>query len=161
MNENAETSAAVTREGGVSPAFRRGLLIFAAVIFAASVIWLILLETKSSDNDYGYLNGVCERINLFGYDISPENLYINYRSFDEDEVCISRVLDGDPNVDELVRLSKECGFPSDVNRSGRVELYFEPIDRDRNIVIWLVNDEPELVYIHNAATKEYSSLKGK
>ena len=134
----------------VSVKTKRSMLIAAGVLFIAAIVWFILLERNS------YTNAACDRINDFGYDASPRELRIIYHG---ENISISEYSELDYDV--LVPLSRACGFGSDIEKVGSVELYGWEVDADRSISIWLVDREPELVYMYDASTGEYLPIDRK
>ena len=131
----------------ISKSTRRTLLIFAGAIFVIAVVWLILLESRS------YTRAVCTRINSFGYSLSPSDLFTQGYGAD---TSISAVIGKD--ITEPVRASKERGFDSDTEKSGLVELMLYDIDPTHVMYIWLLDREPQLVFIEDLETGGISSI---
>ena len=127
---------------------RRALLILAGAIFLTAIIWLIVLESNS------YTRAVCRRINSFGYNVSPADLYSQGYGND---ISISQVVGGE--LDEVRELSIECGFSAETERAGRVELLLWHMDDARVMVIWLLDREPELVFIEETGTDKVYSIQ--
>ena len=134
----------------LSPATRRILLIAAGLMLAVGVIWFILLESNS------YTNAACDRINRFGYHASPSQLRIGFYG---EKVSITDSTDLD--LEAVVPYSESCGFGSDIEKVGTVELYFWDIDADCRIEIWFVDKQPELVYVYDVAAEKYYPLDGR
>lgn len=122
---------------------RTTLLVIAAALIIAAVVWLIVLESGS------YTRKVCQRINGFGYHITPDDLYTKGYG---DNTCIADVIGED--LSEVISQSKACGFPADVEKTGRVELLLWNRDGENVMVIWLTDREPQLVFIENRTTGE-------
>lgn len=126
---------------------RNSLLIAAAAILLIAIVWLVILESGS------YTRKVCTRINEFGYHVSPSDLYTKgYGS----NTSISEVLTED--LTEICEQSRACGFGADTLKTGRVELMLWNIDNENVMVIWLVDKEPELVFIEKRSTGETSPI---
>ena len=134
----------------VSAKTKRSMLIAAGVLIIAAVVWFVLLETTT------YTKAACDRINAFGYDAQPKELRILYHG---ENTSISEYSELDYNV--LVPLSEACGFGSDINKVGSVELYGWEVDPERSISIWFVDRQPELVYMYDASKGEYLSIDRK
>ena len=131
----------------MSASTRRTLLVFAIALIAAAIVWRIIIEVKSP------VSAVCARINRLGYNISPDDLYLEAYG---DDICLKELFDDGTHTDEeileLARISKACGFDADLEKSGRVELLMYNIDSDRILLIYTVNGEPELVFIEQMST---------
>jgi hypothetical protein len=122
---------------------KRSLLIAAAAILVVAVVWLVILESGS------YTRKVCQRINGFGYIVGPSDLYSKgYGRL----TSIDAVLDED--LDVIREQSLSCGFGGDTSKIGNVELLLWNMDGENVMVIWLVDREPELVFIENRSTGE-------
>lgn len=120
---------------------RRTMLIVAGAIFLIAMIWLIVLENGS------YTAKVCRRINEFGYHVAPSDFYTRgYGS----NTSISAVTNED--LSEVIEQSRECGFSADVEKKGVVELMLRDMGDGRILVVWLVEREPELVFIEEKDT---------
>ncbi len=122
----------------------------AAALLAAAAIWLILLESKS------YSRAVCRRINEFGYNVSPSDFYTQGYGVN---TSIAEVVKEDLAV--IIRQSRACGFSADVNKVGAVELMLCKLDDTRVLFVYLVDKEPELVFIEDTETKETFPLADK
>ena len=127
---------------------RRALLILAGAILLTAIIWLAVLESGS------YTRAVCRRINSFGYHVSPSDLYSQGYGND---TSISQVVGGE--LDEVRELSRECGFSAETERTGKVELLLWQMDDTRVMVIWLLDREPELVFIEETGTDNVYSIQ--
>ena len=132
---------------GVSRSTRRAMLIAAAVIFAAAMIWLAVLESHS------YLRDICERINEFGYRLSPADFYS--QSFGSD-TSIEKLSGRD--LEEAKALSASCGFGADTSKTGKVELLLCKLDSDRVLYVYTVDHEPELVFIESISKGTLSPI---
>ena len=133
---------------GMSKSTRRALLIFAGAIFVIAVVWMILLESNS------YVRRACGRINGFGWSCAPDDFFTQgYGS----GVSIAEVIEDD--ISEPVSLSKECGFDADTETKGLVELMLWNIDSDSVMYVWLLDREPQLVFIESISTGDISSVK--
>ena len=137
----------------MSKASSRSMLIAAGAILLIALIWLALLESKSS------VRAVCRRINEFGYSVSPGDLYLqgygsdmNIRGLLEDK-GITR-----EEADKLIELSKSCGFGGDVDRNGKVELLIWQADGQRVMLIYTVDGAPELVFFESISSGEASAI---
>ncbi|MBO4848507.1 MAG: hypothetical protein J5586_05065 [Clostridia bacterium] len=120
---------------------RRTFLFIALGLFLAAAVWLAILESKS------YTRALCTRINSFGYSVSPADLYTQAYG---NEKSISEVVEED--LETVIEQSKGRGFDADVNRVGRVELMLWHMSDGRVMVIYLVDREPELVFIEDPDT---------
>ena len=117
------------------------MLAAAGALLLIAIVWLLILENKS------YTRKVCRRIDSFGYHISPSDLYSQgYGS----NTSIKDILDTDLSV--VIEQSKKCGFSADTERVGNVELLLWNMDNERVMIIWLVDREPELVFIESRKT---------
>ncbi len=126
------------------------MLVAAGIILAAAVIWLIILESNS------YTRAVCKSINAFGYHCAPSDFYLKGYGAD---VSISELVEQD--LSEPVELSKKCGYEADVLSKGVVELMLWNMGEDRIMCVWLVDRQPQLVYIENTKTNELSAIDAK
>lgn len=128
---------------GADKTTKRTMLIAAGVIFLIAVIWLIVLESGS------YTRKVCSRINAFGYAVTPSDLYSKGYGTG---TSIGAILDEDLAL--VKEQSAKCGFSADTEKIGNVELLLWNMDNEKVLVIWLVDREPELVFIENSSTGE-------
>lgn len=126
---------------------KRILLTAAAAILISAVVWLIVLESTS------YTRRLCKVINTHGYHVSPSDLYP--KSYGNGR-SISDMIEEDPAL--IVEYSKACGFPAEIEKTGEVELMLWKMDEERVMVIWLVDNEPELVFIENTKTGAVSPI---
>lgn len=132
---------------GVSKKTKRSMLITAGALLLVAVIWLILLESNS------YVRNVCGRINKFGYHVSPASFYMQvYGS----NTSLDELIDED--IDLLCSLSSTAGFGADVSKKGLVELMLWNMDDQNIMYVWLVDREPELVFIENCITHEVQPI---
>ncbi len=122
-------------------------MIAAAVIFAGAMVWLILLESHS------YTRALCTRLGEYGYAVSPADLYS--RGYGKD-TSIVRVAGED--LSEACELSRAKGFAANVEKNGLVELMLYNVDGERVMYIWLVDREPELVFIEDMGTGKLSAI---
>ncbi len=135
---------------GISPSTRRTLLIFAGALLLIAAVWLILLESNS------YVRKACTRINGFGWNSSPDCFFTQgYGS----GVSIGEVIGKD--CSEPVSLSKECGFGADIAKKGLVELMLWDIDSDNVMYVWLLDREPQLVFIETVSTGRLRPISEK
>ena len=132
---------------GMSKSTRRTLLIFAAALLIIAVVWLIVLESNS------YVRAVCTRINGFGYSLSPADLYTQGYGAD---TSISAVIGKD--ISEPVSASRERGFGAETEKSGLVELMLYDIDATHVMYIWLLDRQPQLVFIEDMETGGISPI---
>ena len=120
---------------------RRTMLIIAGCIFLAAMVWLIVLASTS------YTARLCRRINGFGYHAGPSDFYT--RGYGTN-TSISEVIEED--LAEVMLQSRACGFPADVTKIGKVELMLWDMEDGKVMVVWLVDREPELVFIEETGT---------
>ena len=135
---------------GVSKKTRRSMLIAAALILSAAIIWLVLLESRS------YTRAVCRRLEEFGYRLSPADFYT--QGFGAG-TSISRVVGVD--LTEAAELSRACGFPGDTEKTGLVELMLCRLDGNRVLYVYVVDREPELVFIEDVSSGTLAPVNGK
>ncbi len=121
---------------------KRNMLIAAGVLLAVAVIWLVVLELTSSVRD------VCDSINRFGYSVTPNDFYSQGYGTD---TSIDELLDED--ISTVVEQSRECGFPADTERIGKVELLLWNMDDERVMFVYTVDGEAELVFIQEIDTQ--------
>ncbi len=119
------------------------MLIAAGAILVIALVWLVLLETR------GYARGVCSRINGFGYSVSPADFCTQgYGS----GASIGEVIGKDcSNIEEL---SRQAGFEADTETKGLVELMLYNINDDDVMYVWLLDGEPQLVFIESLKSGE-------
>lgn len=121
---------------------RRTLLIAALIILAAAAVWRIAIEVKSP------VRAACARINKYGYNISPDDLYL--QAYEQD-MSLKKLFEAegysDTEVSRLSELSKSCGFSADIDRAGKIELLMYNIDSNKVMLIYTVSGTPELVFI--------------
>ena len=122
---------------------RRAFLIAAALIFAGAMVWLAVLESHS------YTRALCTKLGEFGYRVSPSDLYS--RGYGKN-TSIASVAEED--LSKACELSRMSGFGSDIDRIGLVELMLYNVDGEKVMYIWLVDREPELVFIEDLKTGE-------
>lgn len=132
---------------GASGKTKRSVLIFAIFLIVLAVIWLVLLESNS------YLSAVSRRINSFGYSTSPSEFYTQGYG---DNTNIAALMSSEP--EQTVQLSKQAGFEADVQTTGFVELLLWNVDNDNVMYIWLLNHEPQIVFIEDIETGQLKSI---
>ena len=132
---------------GMPAETKRALLIAAAVIFAAAMIWLLILESHS------YTRAVCNRLNEFGYRVSPSDLYSQgYGS----NASISELIEEDISLAK--ELSQKAGFGADTETKGRVELLLYSVSDKEVMYIWLLDRQPQLVFIEDMENGSIRSI---
>lgn len=134
----------------VSKRTRISMLIAAGAILVVALAWLVLLESNS------YTRAVCRRLGGFGYSVSPSDFYTQgYGS----GVSIGEVIGKD--CSEPVSLSKQAGFGADIEKKGLVELMLWNMDNDSVMYCWLLDREPQLVFIESLSTGLLRSITDK
>ena len=115
---------------------RLTLMIVALLLLFLVVLWLIFRSSNSE------LKIIADRINSFGYSFTADDLLVAY---DNSNTSIASVLDG-VDLDNAVRVSREAGFSSDVDKVGGVTLILAN-DGDDIITLYLVDGEIELCFV--------------
>lgn len=138
--------------GDLSKKTRISLLAAAFAVLAIAAVWAVLLESKS------YTRALCGRINEFGYSVTPSDLYSQGYGRD---TSIAEVMGGKLTDEEIltaVKLSEEKCFDARIDEKGSVELMLWNMDDNRVMVVYLLNREPQLVFIENISTGEISPV---
>ena len=135
---------------GISSKTKRSVLLAAGIILLIAVVWLIILESTS------YTRALTNRINTFGYNVSPGELDI--RPYGKD-TSIAEVADRDLSL--VTALSIDCGFSADIEKKGLVEVALWRVDSEKVMVIYLVDRSPELAFIEDTATGEVLPITKK
>ena len=137
----------------MSAGTKRALLISAAVILAAAVLWRIMIEVKSP------LRSVCAEINRFGYNTAPDDFYL--QGFGK-STSIRKLFTDDglteDDIRAIVEISEDCGFDADIDTVGRVELLLWQMDESRVMIVYTLDGAAELVFIETAPNGEVSPI---
>lgn len=121
---------------------KRSLLIAAGALLIIGIVWLIIIECTST------IRVVCGQVNKFGYSLCPDDF--DLRGYGN-STSIAALLEGE-DLSTVCEQSASCGFPSDVNRVGRVELMLCQLDDTQIMMIYTVDGEAELVFIQDTET---------
>ena len=128
---------------------KRILLAAAIALLAIAVIWRIAIEVNSP------VRSVCQCINRFGYNISPDDLLLNGYG---EQMDLRELFSGEEYSEAdlalLTEVSQKCGFDADLEVSGKLEQLLYNIDNDRVMIIYTVDCVPELVFIEKLSSGE-------
>ncbi|MEG1548545.1 MAG: hypothetical protein RR232_07365 [Clostridia bacterium] len=127
---------------------RTVILIIAAGLFAAAVIWGLSVSGESE------LDKLATKLNAFGYSLYGDDLFVVGETKD---TSISGLL---ANVDmtEAVEASRAAGFPSDVTANGDILLMLAELPERDVMTLYLRNGEIEMCFIQNLATQQVRSI---
>lgn len=112
------------------------LLMFAGALLVFALIWTL---TRGAS---GELVRLADSFDSFGYDLVAEEFFAVY---DSANTSIRDVLPGD-EADELCALSREEGFPADIDSIGGVTVLLYDLDGD-TLVLYLLDGETQLAFI--------------
>lgn len=111
------------------------LIICAALLAVVAIVWRVALDkTSESAKLAAYLN------NNFGYHVSADSVYI---AAAWDGTSIAELLGGD-ELNQIVELSKNAGFSSDINKTGDITLVLCYTERGDIATLYMLGSVIEL-----------------
>ena len=123
------------------------------LVLAAVLIGIAAALNYRTEN-LGPRAEICNRLAEFGYSFEFEDIYTTGESND---VSIRDLLEG-IDLTEALRVSREAGFPSDVETKGQVVVLLAALDEKRVITIYTLDGEMELCFIQVLNSYEVEPL---
>lgn len=141
----------------MSRGVRTSLIICAAVILAAVIIWNVSL------NATGELTRLVKLLERYGYAVSTDELYPSGSADDTTaaELFASEANDGKSDaeiLDAAADASREAGFSADVNRRGNIVVMLCAVSDEEVITLIIIDGDVEFAFIQVAGTDEVRVL---
>lgn len=141
----------------MSRGVRTSLIICAAVILAAAIIWNVSL------NATGELTRLVKLLERYGYAVSTDELYPSGSADDTTaaELFASEANDGKSDaeiLDAAADASREAGFSADVNRRGNIVVMLCAVSDEEVITLIIIDGDVEFAFIQVAGTDEVRVL---
>ena len=141
----------------MSRGVRTSLIICAAVILAAAIIWNVSL------NATGELTRLVKLLERYGYAVSTDELYPSGSADNTTaaELFASEANDGKSDVailDAAADASREAGFSADVNRRGNIVVMLCAVSDEEVITLIIIDGDVEFAFIQVAGTDEVRVL---
>ena len=141
----------------MSRGVRTSLIICAAVILAAAIIWNVSL------NATGELTRLVKLLERYGYAVSTDELYPSGSADNTtaDELFASEANDGKSDaaiLDAAADASREAGFSADVNRRGNIVVMLCAVSDEEVITLIIIDGDVEFAFIQVAGTDEVRVL---
>lgn len=141
----------------MSRGVRTSLIICAAVILAAAIIWNVSL------NATGELTRLVKLLERYGYAVSTDELYPSGSADNTTaaELFASEANDGKSDaaiLDVAADASREAGFSADVNRRGNIVVMLCAVSDEEVITLIIIDGDVEFAFIQVAGTDEVRVL---
>lgn len=141
----------------MSRGVRTSLIICAAVILAAVIIWNVSL------NATGELTRLVKLLERYGYAVSTDELYPSGSADNTTaaELFASEANDGKSDaeiLDAAADASREAGFSADVNRRGNIVVMLCAVSDEEVITLIIIDGDVEFAFIQVAGTDEVRVL---
>lgn len=141
----------------MSRGVRTSLIICAAVILAAAIIWNVSL------NATGELTRLVKLLERYGYAVSTDELYPSGSADNTTaaELFASEANDGKSDaeiLDAAADASREAGFSADVNRRGNIVVMLCAVSDEEVITLIIIDGDVEFAFIQVAGTDEVRVL---
>ena len=141
----------------MSRGVRTSLIICAAVILAAAIIWNVSL------NATGELTRLVKLLERYGYAVSTGELYPSGSADNTTaaELFASEANDGKSDaeiLDAAADASREAGFSADVNRRGNIVVMLCAVSDEEVITLIIIDGDVEFAFIQVAGTDEVRVL---
>lgn len=141
----------------MSRGVRTSLIICAAVILAAAIIWNVSL------NATGELTRLVKLLERYGYAVSTDKLYPSGSADNTTaaELFASEANDGKSDaeiLDAAADASREAGFSADVNRRGNIVVMLCAVSDEEVITLIIIDGDVEFAFIQVAGTDEVRVL---
>ncbi len=115
---------------------RRGFLIAAGALLLVAAVWSLSLSGGAGA-------ALANKLNSYGYALTADDLY---PAGEWKDVSIKTLLSG-AELEAAISVSRQAGFPSDVEKTGTVTLVMANSGEDDVITLYLVNGEIELAFV--------------
>lgn len=141
----------------MSRGVKTSLIICAAVILAAAIIWNVSL------NATGELTRLVKLLERYGYAVSTDELYPSGSADNTTaaELFASEANDGKSDaeiLDAAADASREAGFSADVNRRGNIVVMLCAVSDEEVITLIIIDGDVEFAFIQVAGTDEVRVL---
>ncbi len=141
----------------MSRGVRTSLIICAAVILAAAIIWNVSL------NATGELTRLVKLLERYGYAVSTDELYPSGSADNTTaaELFASEANDGKSDaviLDAAADASREAGFSADVSRRGNIVVMLCAVSDEEVITLIIIDGDVEFAFIQVAGTDEVRVL---
>lgn len=141
----------------MSRGVKTSLIICAAVILAAVIIWNVSL------NATGELTRLVKLLERYGYAVSTDELYPSGSADNTTaaELFASEANDGKSDaeiLDAAADASREAGFSADVNRRGNIVVMLCAVSDEEVITLIIIDGDVEFAFIQVAGTDEVRVL---
>ena len=141
----------------MSRGVRTSLIICAAVILAAAIIWNVSLNVT------GELTRLVKLLERYGYAVSTDELYPSGSADNATaaELFASEANDGKSDaaiLDAAADASREAGFSADVNRLGNIVVMLCAVSDEEVITLIIIDGDVEFAFIQVAGTVEVRVL---
>lgn len=141
----------------MSRGVKTSLIICAAVIIAAVIIWNVSL------NATGELTRLVKLLERYGYAVSTDELYPSGSADNTTaaELFASEANDGKSDaeiLDAAADASREAGFSADVNRRGNIVVMLCAVSDEEVITLIIIDGDVEFAFIQVAGTDEVRVL---
>lgn len=141
----------------MSRGVKTSLIICAAVILAAVIIWNVSL------NATGELTRLVKLLERYGYAVSTDELYPSGSADNTTaaELFVSEANDGKSDaeiLDAAADASREAGFSADVNRRGNIVVMLCAVSDEEVITLIIIDGDVEFAFIQVAGTDEVRVL---
>lgn len=141
----------------MSRGVRTSLIICAAVILAAAIIWNVSL------NATGELTRLVKLLERYGYAVSTDELYPSGSADNATaaELFASEANDGKSDaaiLDAAADASRKAGFSADVNRLGNIVVMLCAVSDEEVITLIIIDGDVEFAFIQVAGTDEVRVL---
>ena len=137
----------------MSRGVRASLIICAAVILAAAIIWNVSL------NATGELTRLVKLLERYGYAVSTDELY---PSGSADNATAAELFASGKSdaaiLDAAADASREAGFSADVNRRGNIVVMLCAVSDEEVITLIIIDGDVEFAFIQVAGTDEVRVL---
>ena len=115
---------------------RRIFLIAAGALLLIAAVWSLFLSGGAGA-------ALASKMNSYGYTLTPDDFY---PAGEWKNTSIRTLLSG-AQLDAAISVSKQAGFPSDVEKMGDVTLLMANAGGDDVITLYLVDGEIELAFV--------------
>ncbi len=129
---------------------RKGFLLAAGALLLIAAVWSLFLSGGAGA-------ALAAKMNSYGYTLTPDDFY---PAGEWKNTNIRTLLSG-AQLDAAISVSKQAGFPSDVEKTGDVTLLMANAGGDDVITLYLVDGEIELAFVQVTGTDAVKLLGSK
>lgn len=128
---------------------RNTLMVIALIILIVAIVLRIIAGNNSLSEK------ISSELKQHGCAISSEDLY--QQSYAKN-ISIAALMEG-IDLNDAVEVSRNSGFPSDIEKEGEVYLLLAQLDDENILSVFIVNEKIELAFIQTLGSDEIKAIE--